>query len=245
MPVAGAAPATENGPMPVAIVPAAGASRRMGRPKLLLPVEGGETVVGATVRPLIEGGAERVCLVIGPYGGRPGDERDARRLHDWALGRGLTVTVNPDPERGMLSSVLEGLEALGGADALADTGQILLVTPADLPGLRPSTVRALLRALTRDEARDQARARLEAPAPLAVPVVLSEGRTRRGHPLAIAPRLLPELAGLDLHAEGGLRQLLDRHPDEILEVQVDDPGCVHDVDTPEDYRKVKRPRHPG
>jgi len=229
--------------MPVAVVPAAGASRRMGRPKLLLPVEGGETVVGATVRPLIEGGAERVCLVIGPIGGNQGeragersgghDERDARRLRDWALQQDLTVAVNPDPERGMLSSILEGIAALGGvsifdgAAALAAAGQVLLVTPADLPGLRPSTVRAVLRA------------RAETNAALAVPLVTQGSQSRRGHPLAIAPRLLPEVAALDLHAPGGLRQLLDRQPDEILEVAVDDPGCVHDVDTPEEYRHAR------
>ena len=218
--------------MPVAVVPAAGASRRMGRPKLLLPVEGGETVVGATVRPLIEGGADRVCLVIGPLGERSGeiDQRDARRLHDWALQQDLLVAVNPDPERGMLSSVLAGITALGGADTLAAAGQVLLVTPADLPGLRPSTVRAVLRALHRSRAEEDAA--------LAVPIVTQGSRSRRGHPLAIAPRLLPEVAGLDLDAPGGLRQLLDRHPDEILEVEVDDPGCIHDVDTPEEYREV-------
>ena len=224
--------------MPVAVVPAAGASRRMGRPKLLLPVEGGETVVGATVRPLIEGGVERVCLVIGPVGERGGgrtgdhDERDARRLRDWALRQDLTVAVNPDPERGMLSSILEGIAALGGAGTLAAAGQALLVTPADLPGLCPSTVRAVLRAL--DPARGDEHVAL------AVPVVTQGSHSRRGHPLAIAPHLLPEVAALDLDTPGGLRQLLDRHPDEILEVEVDDPGCVHDVDTPEEYGAVVR-----
>jgi molybdenum cofactor cytidylyltransferase len=225
--------------MAVAVVPAAGRSRRMGRPKLLLPAGGGETVVGATVRPLVEGGVERVCVVVGPVvgpGAGPGrEDRDAERLRDWALGHGFTVAVNPDPERGMLSSILEGLAALGGADALAGgpaQGQVLLVTPADLPGLRPSTVRSVLRA------------RAAADAALAVPVVALGGpsgrRLKRGHPLAIAPRLLHEVAELDLAV--GLRQLLDRHPDEILEVPVDDPGCVHDVDTPEDYRRVATPR---
>jgi len=223
--------------MAVAVVPAAGRSERMGRPKLLLPAGGGETVVGATIRPLVEGGVERVCVVVGPVvgpgAGPGGEDRDAERLRDWALGRGFTVAVNPHPERGMLSSILEGLCALGGAETLAAAGQVLLVTPADLPGLRPSTVRAVLRA------------RAAADAALAVPVVTlvaaadrASARGKRGHPLAIAPRLLTEVAELDLAV--GLRQLLDRHPDEILEVPVDDPGCVHDVDTPEDYSRVVR-----
>jgi len=222
--------------MAVAIVPAAGRSQRMGRPKLLLSAGGGETVVGATVRPLVEGGVERICLVVGPIAGPAGEDRDAERLRDWALGRGFTVAVNPDPERGMLSSILEGLSALGGAEKLAAAGQVLLVTPADLPGLRPSTVRSVIRALRMGAATNTA---------LAVPVVVLGGpsgrRLRRGHPLAIAPRLLREVAELDLDVpHGGLRQILDRHPDEILEVPVDDPGCIHDVDTPEDYSRAVR-----
>lgn len=211
--------------MTVAVVPAAGASRRMGRPKLLLPAGGGETVVGATVRPLVEGGADRVCLVVGPLSGPDGEDRDAERLRDWALLHELTVAVNPAPERGMLSSILEGLDALGGAADLAAAGEVLLVTPADLPGLRPSTVRAVLRA------------RARADAALAVPVVPLPDRAKKGHPLAIAPRLLREVEDLDLGV--GLRQLLDRHPDELLRVPVDDPGCIRDVDTPEEYRRMQ------
>lgn len=210
--------------MTVAVVPAAGASRRMGRPKLLLPA-GGETVVGATVRPLVEGGADRICLVVGPLTNPNGEDRDAGRLRDWALQHDFTVAVNPDPERGMLSSILEGITALGGAAHLAAAGEVLLVTPADLPGLRPSTVRAVLRA------------RAEADAALAVPVVTLRERAKKGHPLAIAPRLLPEVADLDLDV--GLRQLLDRHPDDLLRVPVDDPGCIRDVDTPEEYRRMQ------
>lgn len=221
--------------MAVAVVPAAGRSRRMGRPKLLLPAGGGETVVGATVRPLIEGGVERVCLVVGPVAGPKagptGEDRNAERLRDWALGRGFTVAVNPDPERGMLSSIQEGLAALGGAAELAAAGQVLLVTPADLPGLRPSTVRAVLQALGPGATTTAA---------LAVPVVTlgapAARRTKRGHPLAVAPGLLHEIAELDLDV--GLCQLLDRHQDEILEVPVDDPGCAQDVDTPKDYRRA-------
>ncbi len=232
--------------MPVAVVPAAGASRRMGRPKLLLPVEGGETVVGATVRPLIEGGAQRVCLVIGPLekGAQQSDARDARRLHDWALSRDFTVAVNPAPERGMLSSILAGIAALGGADALTAAGQVLLVTPADLPGLRSSTVRAVLRERNREDAGLAVPVAVPLADPGAGPVSGDGARPRRGHPLAIAPRLLREVAALDLTATGGLRQLLDRHPEEILEVRVDDPGCLHDVDTPEAYRQASSSRFP-
>jgi len=195
--------------MAVAIVPAAGASRRMGRPKALLPF-GGTSVLGAVAAALAGGGAGETVVVVGP-----GDAA----LDRHAAGLGLRRAVNPDPSRGMLSSVLAGLEALGGGASVARRGAPLLVCPADLPALSAATVRAVLD-------------RLESGAALAVPV----HRGRRGHPLGIAARLAPEIEALDPAV--GLRQLLDRRRDEVAEVPVDDPGAVDDADTPDDYRRL-------
>lgn len=193
----------------VAIVPAAGASRRMGRPKLLLPFGGG-TVIGAVVEALSGGGVGEVVVVAAP-----GDAA----LAGWVRERGLTLATNPRPEDGMLSTIRAGLAQLGGTVALAAAGRPVLITPGDLPRLSAATVRAVLAALA-------------AGAPLAVPV--HEGR--RGHPLGIAPPLLPEIDRLDPAV--GLRALLARHPSSLREVAVDDPGALHDVDTPEDYARL-------
>lgn len=189
----------------VAVLPAAGASRRMGRPKLLLPF-GESTLVGSVAAALRGGGVEEIVLVTAP-----GDED----LRAWAEGTGVTVAVNPDPERGMLSSIQTGVAALRDLDVL------LLVSPADLPNLRAETVALLLRRM------------LETGAPLALPA----HRGRRGHPLAIAPALIPEIRTLDPGV--GLKQLRDRYEAELLEVEVGDAGVVEDVDTPEDYARVR------
>lgn len=229
--------------MALAVVPAAGRSRRMGRPKLLLPFGEG-TVLGATLAALAGGGARRIAVVA-----RPDDPRLAEWLAGPAAGElarrlarvgaeaaaerpELVVAFNPDPERGMLSSVLAGLDALaggaapepGGAGGALRPADPLLVCPADLPALLPATVAAVLAALTATGAGT--------PPGLAVPV--HDGR--RGHPLAVAPRLVPEIPGLDPAV--GLRQLLERRPDEVVEVPVDDPGAVRDLDTPEDYEEL-------
>jgi molybdenum cofactor cytidylyltransferase len=224
-----------------AIVPAAGSSRRMGRPKLLLPFagegagEGGGTVIGATLAALAAGGAGRIAVVT-----REGD----RPLRAWlrgeaaaeiarrtgrAAGAGpeLVAVANPHPERGMLSSIVIGLEALGGprrrgAGGPGSSGpEPLLVCPADLPELAPATVAAVLSRLAASGAE------------LAVPVQAG----RRGHPLAIAAGLAAEIPGLDPAV--GLRQLLERHPDRLAEVPVADPGCIRDLDTAEDYRRLR------
>ena len=49
-----------------ALVPAAGFSRRMGRPKLGLPL-GERTVLEHVVAALRQGGAEHVLVVVGPH----------------------------------------------------------------------------------------------------------------------------------------------------------------------------------
>ena len=194
----------------VAILPAAGGSRRMGTPKLLLPFKGGPLIAGV-VNALLGGGVGEIVLVTSP-----GDEE----LQGWARRAGIASAVNPDPERGMLSTIREGIAALGGAAELARRGVTLLVSPADLPNLRAETVAELLRRMR------------EAGAPIAEPVF----QGRRGHPLAIFPALIPEIDTLDPGV--GLRQLRNRHQAELLEVEVEDAGVVQDVDTPEDYERA-------
>ena len=91
--------------------------------------------------------------------------------------------------------------------------------PVDFPAIRGSTVAAVIQAI-------------ENGAELAVPVHAG----RRGHPLAICPRLIPAIPELDL--EVGLRQLLDHHAAAVVEVAVEDPGIHLNVNTPEEYRRL-------
>jgi molybdenum cofactor cytidylyltransferase len=183
----------------------------MGRPKLLLPFNGGPLVAGV-VNALLGGGVEEIVLVTAP-----GDED----LRGWARRSGIESAVNPDPGRGMLSSIQAGIAALGGAEALARRGATLLVSPADLPNLQAETVIELLRRMR------------ESGAPIAEPVF----HGKRGHPLGVAPQLIPEIETLDLGI--GLRQLRNRHEAELLEVPVEDAGVVQDVDTPEEYERLQ------
>ncbi len=200
--------------MALAVVPAAGRSLRMGRPKPLLPFRG-TTFLGALTASLLAAGVRSIAVVTAAE--VPGDEAIAA----WAAGAaGVVPAVNPDPSRGMLSSVQAGVDALGGAESLAAGGDPLVVCPADVPAVRAETVRTLIE-------RVRAGGTL-----LALPVY--EGR--RGHPLVVAPAAIAEIPGLDPGV--GLRQLLARHPQETAQVAVDDPGAVANVNTPEDLRRL-------
>lgn len=184
------------------VIPAAGASSRMGTPKALLDA-GGRAFVVSAVDSLAQGGCDPVVVVVGP-----GLEEAARRARE----AGARVLVNDDPGEGPITSVRVALSSLTpSVDAIA-------LLPVDHPTVAPSTVAALVHAL-----RDSR-------APLALPVF----RGRRGHPTLFSGALFPAL--LDPKLIGGARTVVHAHLDEAALVEVDDPGVVVDVDTPEAYR---------
>lgn len=196
--------------MAIAILPAAGQSTRMGRPKLLLPF-GTSTIVGSAVEALRAAGVGRIVLVRAP---------GASDLDAWARTERLEVAINPHPERGMLSSILAGLDLLGGSEVIASGGEPIVISPADMPAIRPSSIRALVSA------------HLASDRPLAVGTF----HGKRGHPLVIAPTLASHLGDLDTNV--GLKHLLASGHG-LLELELDDPGVVRDVDTPADYRALQ------
>lgn len=138
-----AAPEPPRAASVAGVVPAAGASARMGRPKALLDA-GGRSFVAATVGALVGGGCDPVVVVVAT-----GEADVARR----AQAAGAVVLENPDPGEGPITSLRLALAALGeGPDAVA-------LLPVDHPLVRPETVAALVGAFRGHEA------------PLVLPVV--------------------------------------------------------------------------
>jgi molybdenum cofactor cytidylyltransferase len=121
--------------------------------------------------------------------------------------------VNPDPDRGQLSSLIAGLDAVDGPRVFA-----ALVTLVDVPFVMASTITALL-------SRGRA-----SPAP----IVRATYKSRHGHPVIIRRELFDALRRADPLA--GAKPVFRAHP--IDDVEVDDPGVVQDVDTPDDYRRL-------
>jgi CTP:molybdopterin cytidylyltransferase MocA len=182
--------------MIAAVVLAAGASSRMGSPKAHLLASGAASFLDAILATLGDAGIEVVRIVTAP---------------EVAVADG--AVVNPDPSRGMLSSVQCGLGALPpGVDAV-------LLWPVDHPLVKAATVTSLIEAFRGGGH------------PVVVPVF--EGG--RGHPVLFAAALVPELLSADPAV--GARAVVHAHADR-LELAVPDPGVGADVDTPEDYRRI-------
>ncbi len=121
----------------------------------------------------------------------------------------LVVTGDPDAEQ--VDSLRVGLQALPPEATAA------LVLPVDHPLVEASTVRALLDAAARD--------------PGAVIRPVHGGRP--GHP-TLFPRLLWATLA-DPALSRGARSVVESPTTERVDVPVDDPGVVADIDTPEAY----------
>lgn len=114
----------------LAVVPAAGAAERFGSAKLLASV-GGAPLLDRTIRSLLEGGVDRLVVVLGT---RAKAVREGVPILEDSR---VTIETNPKPERGMFSSIQAGLR-----DAKGDP---ILVLPGDMPYVEPATVALLLR----------------------------------------------------------------------------------------------------
>jgi molybdenum cofactor cytidylyltransferase len=181
----------------------------MGRPKLVLPLRN-RPIIDWTLDALSVEGVDRIVLVI-----HPADDVLRRVIAHRVIAHRseVEVAINPSPELGMLSSIVIGIDA-----ALSRGSSHLLVCPGDLPGLRPETVTAVIEHHRTSSAM------------LVVPTF----QERRGHPLLIDSSLVPTVQSLDRQI--GLRQITHNPKHPVLEVQVDDAGCLRDIDTPSDYR---------
>jgi molybdenum cofactor cytidylyltransferase len=79
------------------------------------------------------------------------------------------------------------------------------------------------------------RALLDHASPDRIVVPTFEGR--RGHPVLFGSAILEEV--LALPASEGANIVVRRDPGRIVQVSVNSPGILVDVDTPEDYRKLQ------
>ncbi len=196
--------------MIAAVVPAAGESRRMGRPKLILPV-GGRALIARVVTALRDGGAS-VVIVVAP----PIDADGAAILHAEANDAGAVLLVPDRRPAEMRESFEHAIDHLSRGDREPST---ILLAPADSPGLSAELVARVV-----DRARDEATS-------IVVPVF----RGKRGHPVALPWKLAREV--LELPAGMGVNALLKRHVDRVVALNVTDPTSVVDLNTPDDYER--------
>lgn len=181
-----------------AIVPAAGKGERFGGAKLVARV-GRDTILDRTLQSLFDASMSVVVVITAPGA----DLSAATRLDDPRVRR----IHNPDPARGMFSSIQCGLAVAG--------GDLLIVLPADMPFIRSATVAAVVAECERSRQ-----------------IVMPSFGGKRGHPVAFPSALKPAL--LAAPPESTLKSALSDTGLGYIEIAVDDPGVLRDVDVPSD-----------
>jgi molybdenum cofactor cytidylyltransferase len=245
-----------NGHLGVVIL-GAGASSRMGRPKLLLPWDG-TTVIGRLISQWRELGAGQITVVrrpedaalaaaldrlglpenpkisdtelgssVNPQAGSLRYDRSAGILPagsggilppvvHFQTGSKLDQIINPQPERGMFSSILCAANWTGWHREITNWAIVL----GDQPHLHTETLRTLLAFSVQNRQ--------------AICQPMSGGRT--AHPV-----ILPQTAfdGLKSTRVATLKEFLNLAACPGVQCVINDPGLTLDLDTPEDYKRLQ------
>ena len=191
----------------VAIVLAAGRSQRMGRPKQLLPLAGQKTVIQVVTR-RVRPHVRDLIVVVGHVGGQV-----AAMLAD----QDVTLAINVNVERGMLSSVQAGVR-------LADQRcQGYLICLGDQPSVCAKVIDSVLRG-----------------AASGAGIVIPTYDGKRGHPVFLHRRYREEILALDPETTG-LNAITRCHDADTIEIALGDALILDDMDTPDDYaRELER-----
>lgn len=192
-----------------AVILAAGASRRMGQAKQMLPL-GGSTVLGRTLEAALRSRVDEIVLVLGFCAASI-----LETLPRSTLDRVKTI-VNPNYEHGMAGSLQMGISAL---DSRSTAALILL---GDQPLVRTDTLDRIIEAHIGTQAW----------------IVIPTYHGDRGNPVLIARALFPEI--MQLRGDTGCRAIFGAHPEQIAKIEIEDEGILLDVDSREDYERLRR-----
>ncbi|WP_243725300.1 nucleotidyltransferase family protein [Candidatus Thiosymbion oneisti] len=182
----------------VGVLLAAGSARRFGAHKLLAELPNGEPVGLRAARNLVQVLPDSLAVI------RPGDKELAERL----AATGIELIENPDAATGIAGSIRVGVSARSDAGGW-------LIALADMPWIRPVTIRSIADAL-------------RAGAAMAAPTCGG----RRGHPVGFSARRQSQL--MSLSGDRGARRLLEAAGPDLCLVETSDTGILRDIDTPSD-----------
>jgi molybdenum cofactor cytidylyltransferase len=194
-----------------AIILAAGESRRMRSCKPLLPLAG-IPMLDRCITLFQRCGINNIVVVV-----RSGDEKTTRM----ALARNALAVPTTSAGQDMLGSVIAG------TSGLIDGTRGFFLLPCDIPLVRPETLKLLVAHW--QMAGDRFRGVLR-------PVHNGRG----GHPPLVHIEQISNIQAWN--GPGGLGGYFRRLPDDgpfcLKHVEVDDPGILFDIDTPQDLLKA-------
>jgi molybdenum cofactor cytidylyltransferase len=192
------------------ILPAAGASVRMGKPKQLLPV-GGTTLLDRALGQALNSKLDRVVLVLGFK-----FEEILLRLQTDCHHPKLQIIKNKRFREGMSTSIIAGLSAVEN-----HYDQVMIIL-ADMPHITSALINCLLDGFFKSR----------------LPLGAIKTGQRRTHPVIISRAFYPHVH--ELTGDIGARHLFDTYSDHVLMVEPSWDIEYMDIDTHEDYLKLKK-----
>lgn len=195
-----------------AIILAAGQSKRMGEPKMLLPW-GNVSVLEQVIAVFASAGLEDILVVTGAKRRRV--EAVLERCRPQYPVRSVFNAAFETDE--MIASVQCGLKHFDQEQAVGAA----LIGLGDQPQVEEGSVRAVC------EAFQQTRS----------PLIVPSHQMRRGHPWLVARDLWPDV--LALTAGQTPRDFLNAHAARIHYVEVSTPSILADLDTPAAYHAAR------
>lgn len=142
------------------------------------------------------------------------DANEILRGHDL---RGVSVVTNTQMDAGPIGSIRAAIREI-----IDDPVEAVVVWPVDLPHVSLNTIERLKDAFARTGG------------PIVVPVY--EGL--RGHPAIFGRDVFDEL--LDEGLSDGAKTVVNQSSSRVIEVPVEDPAVVSDLNTPEEYEELLR-----
>ena len=188
---------------PTAIILASGTSTRLGKDKLLVDL-GGVPMLQRTLSCYTKAAkVGDVLIVVGPG-----------QRQNWAWLSSLRVHIheNPDPSKGMISTIRAGL------DSAWAKNRDFLIAPADVPFVAPEVIDKLIVDFTTRTPE------------ILIPTYKGLG----GHPGIYSSKVRDDFF---LHGDtSGAKEILLRHRAKTTRIAVFDSDICFDVDTEEDVR---------
>ena len=183
---------------------AAGLSKRMGYPKQDVML-GGMTMLELSMLAFTSSNVDELVVIINkPF---------SRKIPPGKLSP--RFVLNPEPSRGLSSSLSLGIESLS-------TGcEAVVLGLGDKPLVLPSTINRLITVFKKKGAT----------------IVVPTYRGARGNPILFHRRFFPSI--LQVRGDRGAKGVVGANASDVEEVEVEDEGILLDVDTPDDVAKAE------
>ena len=137
-------------------------------------------------------------------------------------GSGVQYAINEDYRKGMLSSIKTGLAMV------SPNEDAVLIALVDQPMVTKEIINQLIEAFVKGDKG----------------IALPTYQGKHGHPIIISSKYFDDMMQLDENSDEGLRAFINAHRNDCLEVPVDTPAVVEDIDHPEDYERLSKQVEP-